>query len=189
MQNNHPRTDRDVKPQLACASGFIEALAESHRHFDVCTDAQISYERLRDYRALIIPSMPIVDEYQERELRRYVAEGGTLLVGRDFSRLTEDGQDTGDFRMADLLGVHLVKEVNSEEVHIREYRETAEVYDWVDSATKTLLLKSASVPEGLLPPVTEDTPTVDAEARQEIEDICAEFGLDLEDFGSLGFGS
>ncbi len=130
MQNNHPRTDRDVKYQLACASGFIEALAESHRHFDVITDAQISYERLRDYRAVIIPSMPIVDEHQERELRRYVAEGGTILVGRDFSRVDEAMRDTGDFRMADLLGVHFLKEVNSEGQHVREYRETAEVYPY-----------------------------------------------------------
>ena len=143
MQNNHPRTDRDVKCQLACASGFIEALAESHRHFDVVTDAQISYERLRDYRAIIIPSMPIVDEYQEQEIRRYVAEGGTLLVGRDFSRLSEDGQDMGDFRMADLLGVHLVKEVNSEGAHIREYRETAEVYPY------------ARLPEAYIKPLSD----------------------------------
>lgn len=130
MQNNHPRTDRDVKYQLACASGFIEALAESHRHFDVFTDAQISYERLKEYRALIIPTMPIVDAHQERELRRYVAEGGTLLVGRDFSRLSEDGTDTGDFALSDLLGVHFVKEVNSEGQHIREYRETTEVFPY-----------------------------------------------------------
>ena len=131
MQNNHPRTDRDVKYQLACASGFIEALAESHRHFDVFTDAQISYERLRDYRALIIPTMPIVDAHQERELRRYVENGGTLLVGRDFSRLNEDGSEREDFLMADLLGVHFVKETNSEGQHIREYRETAEVFPYV----------------------------------------------------------
>ena len=130
MQNNHPRTDRDVKYQLACASGFIEALAESHRHFDVITDAQISYERLREYRAVVIPSMPIVDEHQERELRRYVAEGGTLLVGRDFSRAREDLSSCDDFALADLLGVHFVKEVNSEGQHIREYRETAEVFPY-----------------------------------------------------------
>ena len=143
MQNNHPRTDRDVKTQLACASGFIEALAESHRHFDVFTDAQISYERLRDYRALVIPSMPFVDAHQERELRRYVAEGGTLLVGRDFSRLTEDGEDIGDFAMADLLGVHFSHEVNSEGQHIREYRETAEVFPY------------AKIPEAYIKPLCD----------------------------------
>ena len=130
MQNNHPRTDRDVHYQLSCASGFIEALASSHRHFDVVTDAQLSYERLRDYRAVIIPSMPIVDAYQERELRAYVEAGGTLLVGRDFSRLTEDGRDGGDFALSDLIGVHLVREDYGEGQHVREYRETAEVFPY-----------------------------------------------------------
>ena len=85
--------------------------------------------------------------------------------------------------MADAYGIS----ADSVDCYAATYGGTAVVYYWVDRATHVLLLKSASVPEELLPPVTEDTSAADAEARQEIEDIFAEFGLDLKDFGSLGF--
>ena len=87
--------------------------------------------------------------------------------------------------MADVYGIP----ADSVDCYAAIYNENTAVYYWVDRDTKVLLLKSASVPEGLLPPVTEDPSAADAEARREIEDIFAEFGLDLEDFGSLGFGS
>ncbi len=64
------------------------------------------------------------------------------------------------------------------------YGTTSAVYHWVDSQTGTLLVKSA---EQELPPAVDEPSPSEEDAMEDIRDIFEEFGLDISDFGSLGF--
>ncbi len=61
------------------------------------------------------------------------------------------------------------------------------VYHWVDRRTGKLLVRSAESTLEQTPPPVEDPSVSDGDAMQEIQDIFDEFGLDISDFGSLGF--
>ena len=60
------------------------------------------------------------------------------------------------------------------------------IYHWVDRRTGNLLVKSASAVSEQ-PPSDEEPSVSDGDAMQEIQEIFDEFGLDISDFGSLGF--
>ncbi len=71
--------------------------------------------------------------------------------------------------------------------YVAVYGADTAVYHWVDSRTGQVLVKSAASVGQELPPPADELPSADREAMEEIRDIFEEFGLDISDFGSLGF--
>lgn len=122
LERMHPDTARYLN---ACFSGVFETLTHAGIHFDCIYDAQLSSQRLKGYRAIMMPASAYMDEEQLQTIREFVREGGALLAGPECTLYDENGAQTGRFALEDVLGVHFEKE-NAAQPHLaREYRESA----------------------------------------------------------------
>ena len=85
--------------------GAYEMLNRSHILFDFIFDEKLSYETLARYRVLVLSTSTCLSEKQCEEIRKYVAEGGTLIAVHETSLLDELGRKRDNFALADVLGV------------------------------------------------------------------------------------
>ena len=86
--------------------GLYEALLAGRFAFDFVHEDRLTPERLRNYRALLLPNIAILSDAQCRQLRDYVSSGGSLLAGFETSLYDENLNRREDFALADLFGVH-----------------------------------------------------------------------------------
>ena len=107
---------------FSCA---FETLTHGGIHFDCIYDVQLSPERIKGYRALMLPASAFVDPEQQQILRNYVAEGGAIIVGPEFGMYAADGTRTNHLALEDVLGVCYEKDNPPEPVRTREYRESS----------------------------------------------------------------
>lgn len=85
--------------------GFYYALLQGRIPFDIVLEDDLGPERLRQYRALILPNLALVSDEQARLLRAYVERGGSLVATFETSLFNEWGDRRNDFALADLFGV------------------------------------------------------------------------------------
>ena len=138
-----------------CFLGAFEALCHGHRHFDCMLDAQLSTERLKGYKALLLPIATYLDDHQEKALRGFVADGGVVIVGPETSLYDAKGERRSDFALADFLGVSFVRENDKSVIHTREYRESAHIHPF------------APIPEAYIR-LVDDLPGMDAATTKPI---------------------
>lgn len=105
-------------------SGFFQALLHGHRHFDCLYDSQLSREALRERRVLFLPWAPVLSAAQADLLAEFARNGGSLIVGPEFSLFDETGAERANFALADLLGLDFVGRQPDAPYLRREYRET-----------------------------------------------------------------
>lgn len=139
-------------------TGAFEALSHGHRHFDCLTDAQLSYERIKDYKTLFLPVATRLDEFQTNSLKRYVEEGGTLILGPSTSLHNDNGTRRSSFALEDFMGVRFIRENDKSVIHYREYRESACVDDYakIPEAYIRITCDLPGIPAGHLPILTSD---------------------------------
>ena len=72
--------------------------------------------------------MPVatrIDDVQEDALRRFVENGGTVILGPQTSLYNGDGTRRTSFALEDFMGVKFIRENDKSVIHYREYRESA----------------------------------------------------------------
>jgi hypothetical protein len=84
--------------------GLYYALLEARIPFDFVHEDNLQPERLRKYRALLAPNAAYLSDAHCRQIREYVAAGGSLLATFETSRYSEWGDPRSDFALADLFG-------------------------------------------------------------------------------------
>ena len=84
--------------------GLYYALLEGRFLFDFVHQENIDAERLRRYRALLIPNAACLRDTECEQIRRYVAAGGSLLGTFETSWYNEWGDQRRDLALSDVFG-------------------------------------------------------------------------------------
>jgi hypothetical protein len=84
--------------------GVENVLVEGHVPYDFIPDDQLSPERLRRYRVVVLPNVRCLTEAEMDQLRNFVRDGGNLLATFATSLNDGDGMARADFGLADLFG-------------------------------------------------------------------------------------
>ncbi len=87
-------------------NGIYYALLEGRFAFDLVHEDRLEPERLRKYRALILPNTALLSDEQCRQLSDYVKAGGSLLASFETSMYDENNVRRNDFGLAEVLGIH-----------------------------------------------------------------------------------
>ncbi len=85
--------------------GIYEALLRGRFAFDYVHEDRLEPERLKKYRALLLPNVAMLSDGQCEQLRDYVRAGGSLMAGFETSLYDENLNPRADFGLGDLFGV------------------------------------------------------------------------------------
>lgn len=84
--------------------GVCHALVEARIPFEMVHDGLLDEERLRPFRALILPNLAVLSGAQCEQLRAFAARGGGLVATHETSLYDADGRRRPDFGLAALFG-------------------------------------------------------------------------------------
>lgn len=84
--------------------GWYCALLEAHIPFDVISDKQITFERLRAYKTLVLSNMACVSDATAEAILEFVASGGGVVASYDAGLCNLDGTARKDPVFAHLFG-------------------------------------------------------------------------------------
>jgi len=90
---------------LAHALGVFRVGVEEHLPLTLVTDLDMTPERLKPYKVLILPNAAALSDEQVSAIREYVKNGGGLVATCESSLCNEFGQLRGNFALADVFGV------------------------------------------------------------------------------------
>ena len=85
--------------------GFYYLLNEQRIPFDIVLDDDITPEKLRRYKVLILPNMALMSDAQARAIEAYAAAGGSVLATFETGLYDETGKPRSDFALARLFGI------------------------------------------------------------------------------------
>ncbi|HEY9127960.1 MAG TPA: alpha-amylase family protein [Acidobacteriaceae bacterium] len=85
--------------------GIYDALLQGRFAFDFVHEDRLELDRLKKYRALILPNVAMLSDHQCDQLRAYVQSGGSLMASFETSLYDENLKPRSDFGLANLLGI------------------------------------------------------------------------------------
>ena len=85
--------------------GWYQALIEARIPFEMVHDQLLDPAHLHQYKTLILPNLAALSDAQCRQVREYVAQGGSLIATYETSLYDEWGVRRKDFGLGDLFGV------------------------------------------------------------------------------------
>jgi Hypothetical glycosyl hydrolase 6/Beta-galactosidase trimerisation domain len=86
--------------------GVYEALISGRFAFDFVHEDRLELERLRKYRALLLPDVAMLSDKQCQQIRDYVHAGGSLMASFETSLYDENLKRRANFGLADLFGIN-----------------------------------------------------------------------------------
>jgi hypothetical protein len=120
---HYSQQTRDFRPSqtaqygLRTTRGLYEMLSQSHLLADIVFDEQLKQETLSAYKGLFLSNSACLSERQGEEIRKFVAQGGTLYATHETSLLNELGERRTNFLLADVFGVDYRSPAASGTVH------------------------------------------------------------------------
>lgn len=100
-----PETMRTRTYMHETTQGIYDALLRGRFAFDYVHEDRLEPERLRKYRALLLPNVAMLSDRQCGQLGDYVRGGGSLMAGFETSLYDENLKQRADFGLAGLFGV------------------------------------------------------------------------------------
>ena len=91
--------------------GIYQALLSGRVAFDFVHEERLDPERLKKYRALLLPNIAMLSDRQCQQMRDYVQSGGSILASFETSLYDENLKQRTDFGLADLLGISKAADV------------------------------------------------------------------------------
>jgi Hypothetical glycosyl hydrolase 6/Beta-galactosidase trimerisation domain len=85
--------------------GIYETLLSGRFAFDFVHEDRLDLERLRKYRALLLPNIAMLSDRQCEQIRDYVRSGGSIMASFETSLYDENLQRRADLGLADVLGI------------------------------------------------------------------------------------
>jgi hypothetical protein len=85
--------------------GMYEALLTGRLAFDFVHEDRLDLEKLRKYRALLLPNIAMLSDKQCQQIRDYVHAGGSLMASFETGLYDENLKPRGDFGLADLFRI------------------------------------------------------------------------------------
>ena len=85
--------------------GMYDALLQGRFAFDYVHEDRLDAERLKKYRALILPNVAMLSDGQCGQIRNYVNAGGSVMASFETSLYDENLNRREEFGLADVLGI------------------------------------------------------------------------------------
>jgi hypothetical protein len=99
----------DLKPARRymheTTQGLYDALLRGRFAFDYVHEDRLDPERLRKYRALLLPNVAMLSDKQCEQIRDFVKAGGSVMGGFETSLYDENMKPRMDFGLADVFGI------------------------------------------------------------------------------------
>lgn len=93
------------------ALGFYQALIEARIPFEMVHDGLLDREHTAQFRTLIFPNIAALSDLQCRQIREFVAGGGSIVATYETSLYDEWGERRPDFGLASLFGASFTGKV------------------------------------------------------------------------------
>jgi len=93
------------------ANGMYHALIEARIPFEMVNDKLLDTGNLQAYKLLVLPNIAALSDLQCDQLRKFVAQGGSIMATFETSLYNEEGAQRNDFGLADVFGVSFNKKV------------------------------------------------------------------------------
>jgi hypothetical protein len=106
-----PATARVRSYMRETTQGLYDALLRGRFAFDYVHEDRLEPERLKKYRALLLPNIAMLSDRQCEQLRAYVRGGGSLMASFETGLYDENLNPRADFGLGDLFGVSRAGEV------------------------------------------------------------------------------
>jgi hypothetical protein len=90
-------------------SGFYDALIKSRVPCDILDEESLRREDIGRYSLLVLPNAACTGKDADGRLVEYVRGGGRIIASFETSLCDESGRRRGDFGLADLFGVRLLR--------------------------------------------------------------------------------
>jgi hypothetical protein len=113
-----PPQDWMGRPSSPAVAGVHKVLVEEHAQFSILNSDTL-IETLKDYKALVLPEQSILSPKECAAIRRFVREGGALLVTGETGTRDTDNKPLADFSLADVLGIRYVRSVSARRTFLR----------------------------------------------------------------------
>ena len=84
--------------------GYYQALIEARIPFEMVHDQLLDAAHLAPFKVLILPNIAALSDAQCRQIREFVARGGSIVATHETSLYDEWGVRRADFGLADLFG-------------------------------------------------------------------------------------
>jgi hypothetical protein len=100
-----PATARSRNYMRETTNGIYDALLRGRFAWDYVHEDRLDPERLKKYRALLLPNIAMLSDRKCGQLRAYVQTGGSLMASFETSLYDEDLKPRTEFGLADVFGV------------------------------------------------------------------------------------
>jgi Hypothetical glycosyl hydrolase 6/Beta-galactosidase trimerisation domain len=100
-----PATVRSRAYMHETTQGIYDALLRGRFAFDFVHEDRLAPDRLRKYRALLLPNIAMLSDRQCRQIRDYVQSGGSILATFETGLYDENLNERAEFGLADLFGI------------------------------------------------------------------------------------
>lgn len=87
-------------------NGIYGALLKGRFAFDFIHEDRLDIERLKKYRALLLPNIAVLSDHQCEQIREYVRSGGSIMASFETGLYDENLKPRADFGLAELFGIH-----------------------------------------------------------------------------------
>ena len=109
----------DIKKTLLSFNGAYKALVESHLPVDILHDENIGILQLDEYPVILLANVAILNTEEAERFRKYVYNGGTLIITDETGLYDENGHRLKDFILGDLMGVKFVGKTKYDFSHFK----------------------------------------------------------------------
>jgi hypothetical protein len=175
--------------------GMYHALIEQRIPFEMVNDRLLDAEHLKQFKLLILPNIAVMSKEQCDQIRKFAADGGSIVATFETSLYDEEGRKRIDFGLADIFGVtfdnsidgpmqnsylRLKKDVSGNQFHA-VLKDLEDSYRIINTVNMVKVLPRSSFPYPVtLIPTYPDLPMEDVYPRVPETDIR---GLYLRDTG------
>ena len=149
---------REGRPGRSAAEfleGLYAVLVDGRFCFDLVHEDDLGAERLRKYRALILPNIALLSDAQCRQLRAYAEAGGSLLATFETGLYDSRGAARADFGLGDVFGIARAGALQGPVANYGSYARIEQRHEILRGFEDTNLLPGA---EFVVPVRTPDQP-------------------------------
>ncbi|UWZ82572.1 alpha-amylase family protein [Occallatibacter riparius] len=100
-----PATARSRNYMHETTNGIYDALLRGRFAWDYVHEDRLDPDRLKKYRALLLPNVAMLSDRQCGQLREYVKAGGSLMASFETGLYDEDLKLRAEFGLADVFGI------------------------------------------------------------------------------------
>jgi hypothetical protein len=84
--------------------GISQILTDNHIQHTIISESSLKLDKLKSYRVVILPNMSCISDHQVAQIKRYVEDGGRVLVTGKTGFADEIGQKRSKWAFADMFG-------------------------------------------------------------------------------------